>query len=64
MKLISKCLATLTTHKSCRLQVTKKKKKKQKNKKKKKMYAEAYDIINLDIEKPTSVGKVYKELHH
>ena len=58
MKLISKCLATLTTHKSCRLQVTKKKKKK------KKMHAEAHDIINLDIEKPTSVGKVYKELHH
>ena len=55
MKIISKCLATLTTHKSCRLQVTKKKKK---------MHAEAHDIINLDIEKPTSVGKVYKELHH
>lgn len=33
-------------------------------KKKKKMHAEAHDIINLDIEKPTSVGKVYKELHH
>ena len=32
--------------------------------KKKKRHAEAHDIINLDIEKPTSVGKVYKELHH
>ena len=35
-----------------------------KKKKKKKKHAEAHDIINLDIEKPTSVGKVYKELHH